>query len=477
MIQLRKNVEAAKSMKRSAKQQQCFHPNAATHSLEFLLSTLSEVDNSYHLRRAALTLCREILERSSDARAYLNSGEVLMDFVSVIRKVNGECDEEGSIDSTSISPRRMFQLDAIELIHCLSDKFSSYYPKFIVASRLLSEISVASFAPMRDQRGQQDMKSLRIERDIALQRGDKACDVLQRMIERADTYFKILVPRFGGFLYTEDSDEPQQFNSNDEIENAAECDYANEGTNSIHRNNDEGIEGECNDDDLIDWEEGDAADEHNEIPSSRETKLVAPHSEGEVRNDHHAAVSQTLDVMERSGVLQEGGLSVELGSLVQNSTVGEDTNNNVHQKLQKLVKDFSSRRLPLFSRWIHALSHADGMEVRSVEDPANTGGGPVSLVLLSEEKRAARRALLKRMLTVKSEIEAVIQAASALGNMEEEKTQQSNSNDACVDINVSKHTSLTAGKTTWLSSVVVAGKPAAKKKTKKSKFRVVYRKK
>ena len=38
------------------------------------------------------------------------------------------------------------------------------------------------------------------ERDIAFEHGPKACQSLEGMVERrADEYFRILIPRFGGF--------------------------------------------------------------------------------------------------------------------------------------------------------------------------------------------------------------------------------------------------------------------------------------
>ena len=51
------------------------------------------------------------------------------------------------------------------------------------------------------------MMSLRIERDVALKKGMRACDVLERMVKKADGYFRLLVPRYGGFMNESDNCE------------------------------------------------------------------------------------------------------------------------------------------------------------------------------------------------------------------------------------------------------------------------------
>jgi hypothetical protein len=468
---LRKAVEAAKS-KQSSKndEQEQYMTNAATHSLEFLLSTLQESDNSFHLRRAALIISKEILQRSSDARAYFDSGVVLMDFVSVIQRVDSE--NESTTDAT-MAPRRMFQQDAIEMIKYLADKFGTFYPKYSVANRLLGEISVASFATVAStnndgQSQMANMKRLRIERDVALRKGSKACDFLERLIDKVDGYFGILVPRYGGFMNRMDSHEVGKDVADTSGQGPVKRQSDNDNVDVDCNNTDEVIKEE-DDDDSIDWEEGDA----NESSADDQNCAVDHDSQTEnlLFNDHHEAVSHTLDIMQRSGLLQEGGLSLEVGSLVQNSVLETD-HNDVQVKLTKLVDDLSSRKLPRLNRWINALSHADLMEERAIEDPASIAGdGPVSLVLLSEEKRALRGPLLKRMMNVKSEIETVIQSAGTIVGLER---QSDHSESAAA--NTSKDTRQNEGKKPWLTSVVVAGKQAAKKKAKGSKFKVVYRK-
>jgi hypothetical protein len=79
------------------------------------------------------------------------------------------------------------------------------------------------------------------------------------------------------------------------------------------------------------------------------------------------------------------------------------------------------------------------------------------------------------MLKIKSEIEAVVQSANATGTLEEEKQLliTTEENTVAVKSEIDPPVKPRA----WLSSVVLAGRPAAKKKARASKFKVIYRKK
>ena len=249
-----------------------------------------------------------------------------------------------------------------------------------------------------------------------------------------------------------------------------------------HNNNmDEFVE----DDASIEWEEGDSDYFHeNESPRGNlltEVDTPAAHIKTETRHgfdtDHHKAVAHTLSIIQRSGVIREGGLSVELGSSIENSTIAYDTCRDARTKLKKLVYDLTSQLLPQLNKWIHALSNADGMEERTVNDPSNADGGLVSLKLLSTEKRALRTSLLKRMLKVKGHVETTIQSANLLGTMTEEEFQHSNANQDCSAATDNSGTVPGAArKRAWLSHVPVASKPKTKK-SRASKFNILYHKK
>lgn len=135
---LRRRVEhssAASASKASSRRSNKPTSSPPTHCLEFLLGVLSDRSNSFHLRRSALDLAREILERSADARAYLAGGRFLLDFVSVVEGVENDHVEDVEDHSTgasisNMSPKAMFQLEAMELIHHLATKFGKFYTQF-----------------------------------------------------------------------------------------------------------------------------------------------------------------------------------------------------------------------------------------------------------------------------------------------------------------------------------------------------------
>jgi hypothetical protein len=53
----------------------------------------------------------------------------------------GRDDNDGGRSRGQLSPRALFQLEAIELIHDMSTKYGNLYTEFMVASRLLGDVS------------------------------------------------------------------------------------------------------------------------------------------------------------------------------------------------------------------------------------------------------------------------------------------------------------------------------------------------
>mmetsp|Transcript_22533 Transcript_22533/g.48801 ORF Transcript_22533/g.48801 Transcript_22533/m.48801 type:complete len:580 (-) Transcript_22533:217-1956(-) len=461
--ELRRKVElssASGSKSFSRRNNSTSNAPTPTHCLEFLLEILSNGSNSFHLRRSGLALARGVLERSSDARTFLASGQCLLDFVSVVEGVdNDHVEEDGNNGDTSntspqMSPKSMFQLEALDLIHNLALKFGKFYTQFTVASRLLGDVSVNfsmnnSIGTSNNDNTQNgegrsrhsrriNMRILRKERDIALECGPKACHSLERMIERADDYFRVLVPRFGGFnAESLIEHETSKYN----IASSMPASESN-GLDPIDTTANDVDHGEDDDDDSIDWEEGDIdlSDNDNHIENTNPTSTDFHDgitSDNPSSIDHQAAVAHTLDIMGRSGALLDGELAVQIiggksmeveSSAIHSAvetpadlatTTGKAADLNAEARLQNIVKKVSTRRLPRLNQWIHALSHADGMEERAVVEPAAVGvpgiEGPVSLVLLSEEKRALRGQLLQRMMKVRAEINGVLKSAAVLG--------------------------------------------------------------
>jgi len=409
--------------------------------LEFLLEVLSNTDNSFHLRRAGLVLLKEILDKSSDARTYFASGQILLNFVSVIENAQ-ETVQENNEENGTTSSSTGFQLEAMELIHNLASKFGQFYTQYTVASRLLGDVSVnfmhtntlqQNNTHNNDQSNSNqpqrvDMRMLRRDRDDALEYGLKACQSLERMIGRGEKYLIVLVPRLGGFN-TADESLDMTNNTDDDSKMAAE---EKEMSMSNHKEEEEEEEDE-DDDDSINWEEGDADDDSDGHDTERIDHTTSL--------EHHAAVNYTLDVMNKSGVLLDGELAVQVngGELRERKPAATSTSDlaaetdqdqatntvEARQKLQKIVKKLSTTRLPRLNKWIQALIHADGMEERLVADPAAMGNeGQVSLVLISEEKRAIRGKLLQQMLKIKAEIEVLLKSAATLGIREDDTTEQ-----------------------------------------------------
>lgn len=468
--------------------------------VKFLLEIICIGTNSFHLRRSALALTRAVLARSSDARSFFGRGRCLLDFVRMIEGVgndqSGEEDDRASLGGSSdrLSPRSLFQLEAMELVHEMASKYGNLYMEFTVASRLLMDVSVNCSmhhiilcnrdAPNVESGSSQranNVRTLRNERNAALECGPKACQILERMVERADQYFNILVPRFGGFNTVETSStcdsrlaaSDDEFASNDNMD----C-----GIDLVDRDNDD------DDDGSINWEEGDV-----ELPTD-ENVCDDNASNSHSFNDHQASVSHTLAVMERSGVLLEGALAIQVNkdnsieARPMTSTpagelpvTGQDyvpDEEVAHRKLHNLVVKLY-RRLPRLNQWICALSQADGMEERSIVDPI-TSRPLVSLVLLSKEKRGLRAQFLQRMMNVRVDIEGVVRSSSRLGIVLEESGARvgvTKSDDISVPENGVCHDTVSVMKRPSIphgSDIMVSNK---RKTSKTPRINVIYRNK
>ena len=480
--ELRNQVESSSASRRN---KQSASASAPTNCLKFLLEIISNDSNSFHLRRAALVLIREILQRSSDARGYLASGETLLEIVAIVEGVQNadeECDttlsSSGRANETTLSPAALFQQETIELIHFLALQYGQLYPKFTVASRLLGDMSTSIHLQLQSQNigaitgdrkrshnQRYKIHLVRKKRDEALERGPKACQRLEVMLARADYCFKVLLPRWGGFNNTDD-----QMN---EDKNATSISTPEDPIS-------DDVSVCLEDDDSIEWEEGDAdllSDDEEE------GKILAPASDHGTTS-HVDAVAQTLAVMERSGTLLDGKLSVEFGRDPQSEGTNEDeTKANARRELEAIVKKFSSKRMQRLNQWIHALTYADGMVERAVVDPAsgNVGeAGPVSVVLLSEDKRTLRGPLLQQMMKLKGEIESVLKSAEVLGvHFESNEGERGDAQATTTEATLSNNAGAAKRNRPWLTGTFTQGHQTMKKQkqTKNAKVRVIYRRK
>lgn len=435
---------------------------------------------------------REILQRSSDARAYVASGEILLDFVSIVEGIQ---DTEGSssVNERALSPAAVFQQEAIELIHQLALKYGQLYPKYTVASRLLGDMSIhlqlqtqnigaITGEGNRNNNQRHNIRLIRKKRDEAIECGPKALQSLERMIERADYCFKVLLPRWGGFNISDD----EKMNENEKSTTTSSSDNPIPDDASV----------DLEDDDSIEWEEGDA----DLLPDEEEEGKVLASGNDLDTSCHVDAVAQTLAVMERSGALLDGKLSVEVGKEPPNSsTVAElksrgtnedETKADARRELEAIVKKLSSKRLQRLNQWIHALTYADGMMERAVVDPASSAtsdnigeAGPVSVVLLPEDKRAMRGPLLQQMMKLKGELDGVLKSADALGVQSEigetregDGTMQA-ATAAATEPQLRNNAGIARRKRPWLIGTFTQGYQTTKKQkqTKNAKVRVIYR--
>ncbi|KAL7550994.1 hypothetical protein ACHAWF_017412 [Thalassiosira exigua] len=489
--------------------------DAPARCLAFLLEVLSDGAHSLRLRRAALALAGEILDRSADARAYLaGEGGRLLDLASVVEAAGdepgGEEPTNGGADGEA-SPASTFRREATELVHRLASRFGRFYAQFVVASRLLGDASVGSSSDgaafISDGGARLSKKArmsrLRRERDTALAHGEKACRSSERMVERADECFRVLVPRFGGFN-VEATGKPKDGSREERpSERVGKANLTVESSVSNckdDRNNDNNCGGgggvaddaENDSDDSIDWEEGDDDFSEEQInDSTQDASSVV---------DPQVAIEQTMDIMERAGALLDGELAVQVTvdsigaeeAPIERATAASQLESatstisraEVRRKLETIVKKLSTRQLPRFHQWIHALSHADGMHERAVADPAPEvggakNGGPVSLVLLPESKRALRRVLLQRMMKVRGEIESVLQSAARLG-IRHEGSESGNLDDRGGTDNVvrrerSGHGTMARVKRQWMPEMQPLSLANRKRKPKK-KPRFIFKK-
>ena len=492
--------------------------DAPVRCVEFLLEILSDASNSFHLRRSALGSTRQILVRSSAARAYFACGRRLLNFARMVEGGDNDQVENDSSDggsyrgSLGLSPKSLFRLEAMELVHDMASKFGEFYTRFCVASRLLGDSSITSMhhitrdaansssdAEVVGSTQRDNVRILRSERDTALECGPRACQCLERMVERADYFFRLLVPGFGGFNVESIQKRNEHTNGsadaktpkNSAVTYDSKLTPSTDGV-ALNNNKDGGIRHDEDDDgSSIDWEEGDIELSDNDTFNAGSnlpfTDIYGDHSiDDDSSMNHQVAVTQTLEVMKRSGALLEGTIaiqvtgdkSIEIGPIeTQDQTPVEEVASLI--KLQNLVDKFS-RRLPRLNRWICALGHADGMEERTIVDPI-TARPLVSLMLLSEENRALRTKLLQRFMKVRGEIEGVLRSSSKLGitlERSETKMRGLKIESDTARVNRVGPGVMVGMKRQWMSprseTMVVS---STRKKHKTSRFNIIYQKK
>jgi len=128
------------------------------------------------------------------------------------------------------------------------------------------------------------------------------------MLERADGYFRILVPRFGGF----NTDRFGMNQTNEKREATGEAERNTIDSNNSENDVDQDGDEDDDDEDSIDWEEGDTGVSDSEN-FNESTHDITSDFHSDEPNSHQAAVEQTMDIMGRAGGLLDGNLAVQVG--------------------------------------------------------------------------------------------------------------------------------------------------------------------
>lgn len=273
-------------------------------------------------------------------------------------------------DWVTSSPDGAWKYECWSLLHDVAQSFGDKYQSVAIAAQRLEQLcpnlitgTAASAAKTIF------LPELRRLRDEAIAHSEKLESMVRKKLDKAYGCIDILAP---GVTH-EASAAPE----------------ANMDTNS------KGSE----DDDSIDWEDG--------------------CDEGSNTDDHEANVERTLQTMAATGGLHEGGLEIDFSATVDDSNERQD---NVKNRLSKLVFGLEKKYLPRLTSWVDALLQADSLVAASLTS--------TTFVRFSDMQIQQRRASLDRCLRLKQQISNLITSSRRLGV--EEQQQQTHSTQARV---------------------------------------------
>lgn len=292
------------------------------------------------VRRASLYLASILLESNDECRMHWKEHDVL-NWVKWVTE--GSCLEKHS------SQVPLWQTEAQLLFSRMVNSFTD--PQLRVALRFLQQRCPQGTVE-NGSTNETSMVDWRHVRDFALKHGDKEIEICEKLIRRANSYMDFLVPRMGSEV----------------IEKISQQDIMS--TN--HTEDDE-------DEEDIDWEEGD--------------KAVSEEA-------HISAVEQTLAVMRSTGELRGGDLEINLEQKSSNAAYETNEVEEQHKrKLAKVMLSLSTLHMPRLSSWVNALTNADNL----VQPP-----GRSSLVAITAGAIRTRGELLRRLLVLKLSVTAVL---------------------------------------------------------------------
>jgi len=303
------------------------------------------------VRRGSLNVCAKLLAGDDHVRHVWTSNHMLEWLHSVVAARNGEA-------------AMLWQSETKWVLQVLADTYDTE-PKYMVGLRLLHQRCPRT-VDMASNTHVSPIAQLRVDRDFAMLHGRKECEIVEKLVGRANSCLFVLVPRIGG-----EQDEVSAPSADDDDE-------------------DDDLDGD------IDWEEGD---------------------EQEAQEAHATAVEQTLAVMEATGRLKGGDLEVSLqgdndnpGPTASAAAPSTDDKNSeklvlARTKLERISKSLSTRHMKRLTSWLHALSNADHL----IQQP-----GSSSLVAMSKNQVRDIAELRNRLLQLKTAVSSILASANKL---------------------------------------------------------------
>jgi hypothetical protein len=356
------------------------------------------------VRRSALLLSSLLLQKSKFCRLHLEQESHIADWVTNIvaeRRVWKDPNK-----ATLHLP--LLQGEAISLLSYLLDNgYGRVYPKIGVAyTSLRHQCPNLDVVPMSGIGG---MATWRKFRDIALLYGEKEIERVDKLLQRANRYLEVLVPRVGIIgndtettttTFLTDRKPQQSGHDSDDV------DKDNENNDADEEESD------------VDWEDGDGLEENGGAMFGGRTNQAM----------HISAVDKTMAAMESAGtiLLRGGELEIEFGAQTcdgnYSNTITDDGDDNgpprtvldpkVRKNLEKCIQKLSRNHLPRLTAWLEGLRNADILVMTSS-----------SLVSMSSESRKQRLDLVERLSEVKQQIANTLSSASRL-NLDVTKLQQ-----------------------------------------------------
>lgn len=352
----------------------------------FLFMYLWEMQQEHDrvtVRRSALFFSSLLLQKSKDCRLYLEQESHLVDWVSNI-VAGGKIWKDPDKAALHLP---LLQGEALSLLSYLLDNgYGRLYPKIGVASKSLRhQCPNSNVVQVPDLGGMATWRKLR---DVALLHGDEEIDRVGKLLQRANGYLEILVPRFG-----RGNDGETAIFTDHEKQHGHDVDV-------VDNDNDNDEDEESN----IDWEDGDGLDDKGESMFGGTTSPEM----------HISAVDKTMAAMESAGtiLLRGGELEIEFGAQANeglySNTVDDGPsstvqNPTVRKKLEKCIQKLSQNHLPRQTAWLEGLRNADTLVMTFS-----------SLVSMSSQSRKQRLDLVERLSELKQQITNTISSASRL---------------------------------------------------------------